>query len=303
MAETLSGLKCDEDGNLYMHVDVFGLAGVRKLSPKGEPLALFEAKSSKVAVYRAGDFSLASNAAVYELISAREPPARYVFVYAPDGKLNSEIKLQTGFFFAPQRIAVFPSGGLFVSGLEPDKDSPDTSWPFQGIFSSDGTLLKEVNFADDEDIYDLAASGDKRVVLPNNPNSNLAVAGESLEAAADGNIYLMRRISPAILYAVAPGGSVRGFTVDPGDEDFLPSHMHISGNRITILFRKELTGQQILKVVDLKGHVQVTYEDRGVNGVSELGPAFACYNANTETFTFLTTLEDGKLGIKTAQPQ
>lgn len=301
MAETLTGLKCDEDGNLYMHVDILGLAGVHKLSAKGEPLALFEAKSSRLAVSLARDFSLASNGVVYELISAREP-SRYVFVYKPDGTLSSEIKLQAGFFFSPQRIAVFPSGALFVSGLEPDKDNADTFWPFQGIFSSDGTLLKEVDFADDEDIYDLAASGDKRVVLPTNSHSNIAVAGESIEAGADGNVYLMRRISPAILYAVAPGGSVRRFTVDPGDEDFLPSHMHISGNRIAILFRKELTGQQFLKVTDLEGHVQATYEDRLVNGVSELGPAFACYNANSETFTFLSTMEDGKLGIKTAQP-
>jgi hypothetical protein len=113
----------------------------------------------------------------------------------------------------------------------------------------------------------------------------------------------MRRISPAILYAVAPGGSVRRFTVDPGDEDFLPSHMHVSGNKIAILFRKELTGQQFLKITDLEGHVLATYEDRIVDGVSELGAAFACYDANSETFTFLTTTEDGKLGIKTAQPQ
>jgi hypothetical protein len=88
---------------------------------------------------------------------------------------------------------LFPSGDLLVSGLRYDRDKNNhVMWPFTGIFSSDGTLLKEVTLEDDDDIRNLAASGDARVSSTTNPYGNHAVEFGQSEAADDGNIYLIR---------------------------------------------------------------------------------------------------------------
>ena len=117
-------------------------------------------------------------------------------------------------------MAVFPSGNLLISGLEYDHDRKNSvMWPFTGIFGSDGALLKEVKLEDDDAIHDMALSGDQRVSSFTNPSANHAVEFSKMEAGADGNIFLMRWLTPAIFYAISPGGAVvRRFTVDPGDQ-------------------------------------------------------------------------------------
>jgi len=51
-----------------------------------------------------------------------------------------------------------------------------------------------------------------------------------MEAGSDGNLYLMRRLSPVILYAISPAGEIiRRFTVDPGEADYMPTGLQIAG--------------------------------------------------------------------------
>jgi hypothetical protein len=303
-AGVYSGLKCDSDGNLYLGGEPDGVEGILKLNAKGERLAVFQLRSPDVKVTRGAYYSIGPAGEVYQLTWAREA-SRYVFIYKPDGSLKSEIKLQPGFVFSPHKVAPFLSGDLFVSGLERDQD-PDNPvmWPFQGIFSSSGSLLKELSFGkDDDEVHDMAAAGDKHLVLPANPSSNLAIAGGSAATGPDGNVYLMRRLSPAVFYAISNGGAFRRFTVDPGQPDFMPSAMHIAGARIAILFRKELTREEILKVVDLEGNAIATYDEPVIDGKHALGPAFACYADNPERFIFLTTTDDNRLGLVVAKPQ
>lgn len=305
IAPTLAGTKCDNMGNLYLQVAPDGVSGIRKLSPKGERMALFQPISPdlKSRVIFTGHFSLTGEGDIYQIVHAKELYP-YIFAYRSDGSVKSVTRLNPGFYFQANKVSPFHSGTLFVAGLERDHD-PDNPvmWPFQGIFSADGALLKEVHFEDDEKIHDMAASGDKRLVVPENPSSNLAVIAGGVEVASDGKVYLMRWLSPAIFYSISPGGEVRRFTVDLGRGDFMPSSMHIAGNRIAVLFRKELTNEEFLKVVDLEGHEIATYESPMKDGWSELGPAFACYALNPERFIFFTTMEDQKLGIITATPK
>ena len=57
-----------------------------------------------------------------------------------------------------------------------------------------------------------------------NPFGNRAIELGLMEAGNDGNLYLMRRLSPAILSAISPAGEViRRFTVDPGEADYMPT--------------------------------------------------------------------------------
>jgi hypothetical protein len=125
---------------------------------------------------------------------------RYVLIFKPDGSYKSRIKLQPGFPWIPASIAVFANGSLLMTGQEFVHGKDSAREPFTGIFSSDGNLMKRLSLADDD------------------PTNNRAVAWGQMAAAKDGNIYVTRWLSPAILYAVSPGGEVvRRITVDPGD--------------------------------------------------------------------------------------
>ena len=80
------------------------------------------------------------------------------------------------------------------------------------------------------------------------------------EAGDDRNIYVMRKTSPAIVYAISPGGEVlRRFTVDPGDTSYSPFVMQVAGGRIAILFLEPQTQKEIINVPDLEGHELATY--------------------------------------------
>ena len=46
----------------------------------------------------------------------------------------------------------------------------------------------------------------------------------------------------------------------------MPSRMQMSGGKIAILFRKELTMDEFLSVVDLKGHEIATYSEPVIAG-------------------------------------
>jgi len=296
--------KCDADGNLYVRTNPEGDEAIRKLSSKGERVTMFQAKSPDLKVNRPTYFSIGPDGDVYQIVNVWDI-AQYVFAYKSDGSVRSEIKLQTDFRFSPYLVGVFSSGDLLVSGLEYDHDrSNPVMWPFTGIFSSAGDLRKELVFEDDGKIHDMAAEGDPKVVSVQRPSFNHAVTQGAMEAGQDGNVYLMRRLSPAIFYAVSAGGTVvRRFTVSTGQEGFMPVTMHIAGNKIAVLFRQEQTRKEIIKVVDLEGHDVATYDGPTKDGRQALGLAFICYTENPQRFTFLTTTEDDRLGLVIATPQ
>jgi hypothetical protein len=305
VASEFSNPECDGDGNIYINTWPDGVHAIHKLNARGERVAVFLPNSPGVRVDMAMSFSIAPDGDVYQLIHGHD--GRYVFVYRPNGSLKSTIKLRTGFVFKPSRVTAFATGDLLVSGLEYDKDRKNpVMWPFTGIFSSDGTLRKELALADDDEIHDLAVSGDERVTPAGQPSVNVAVQAGTAKEAEDGNIYLMRRLSPAIIYAISPGGDVRRFTIDPGRPDFMPGigagAMHIAGDRIAVLFFHPQTGQSLLKVVDLKGREVATYEGPDPTVKPALGLGFVCYDHNPERFTFLETADDHKLQLITAMP-
>lgn len=305
VAEALAGPpNCDAEGNLYLKTTPDGINAIHKLDANGRRIALFQPRSAGLQIDFSAYFSIAPDGDVYELVYPHEI-SRYVLVYDARGTLKSTIKLQPGFAFMPYRLAVFPSGDLFVTGMEYDKDRNNrVMWPFNGVFSNDGLLRKELVLEDDEMIHSMGASGDPRVTSAGNPSSNHAVTWGAAETGPDGNVYLMRRLSPAIFYAVSVGGKVvRRFTVDPGKEDFMPFTMHLAGDRIAVLFHEPQTGEEIIKVVDLKGREIATYDEPVVNGEQPLGLAFVCYGHNPERFTFLETADDDRLKLLIAKPQ
>jgi len=259
--EFVPPLRCDNDGNLYMKTEPFGVSGIRKLNPKGEPVALFQPSSvTDLQVAIAYYFDRDSNGEVYQLADTKEPPT-YVIIFKGDGSYKGKIKLDTDFLWHPAALAVFASSGnLLLTGQEYDQDRTAAKWPFTGVFSSSGVLLKEITLEDGVAIHEMGVKGDRHVTEARAPSNNHAVGFSQMQAADDGNVYLMRWLSPAIFYAISPSGEVvRRFKVDSGDDNYRPEAMHISGNRIAILFFHPQTTRKLMKVVDLEGRELGTY--------------------------------------------
>jgi len=302
----LPPLQCDSAGNLYYQIEPHERI-VHELNPKAEPLVLLRASSSTdIKVAFAGFFAIDQNDAVHQLIFPQER-STYVFTYHADGTVKSETKLNTGFYFEPHAIPAFPSGHWLIAGEEYDQNTAAAMWPVTGIFAADGKLLKEIKLEDDESLHDMAASGDARVSQPGAPQTNKAVDFTQVEVASDGEAYLMRWTSPAIFYAISPGGEVvRRFTVDPGDSNFLPVTMHIFQNRIAVLFINTQTHDKLMKIVDLDGNKVAVYDqpksDRN-HPDDSLGGAFACYRENPTRFTFLGASEDNHLQLRIGEPR
>jgi hypothetical protein len=297
---------CDSDGNLYLKSEITGVTAIRKLNSKGERTAIFEpAANSDLQVTVTAYFSVTRDGEVYALVYPTKEIDRYVMVFKADGSYKTKIKLQPGFPWFPSSMAVFPNGTLLVTGQEYDLKRDQPMLPFTGIFAADGKLLKELQLEDDNAIHDMAKTGDSRVTSPRAPSSNRAVSWGQIEAAKDGNLYLMRWLSPAVFYAISPGGEVvRRFTVDPGNANFHPLDMHISGNRMAVLFYEPQSNEKIMKIVDLEGKEIATYDELVANGKPQLGMlglAFACYTQQPERFTFLVT-DEHKIQLKHAEP-
>jgi hypothetical protein len=299
-------IKCDDDGNVYLMTQIEASSGIRKISPKGQRLALFSASSATdVHVWHATYFSLDQDGRVYQLADLHDKLDRAVVVYGKDGSYKSTIKLDfppgAHDWYATQ-IAVFPSGDLLIAGSVHDPTKASRV-PFTGIFGSDGSLKRQIVLTDDGDLEKLAESGDPRVVAPERSFSNTAVDLGRAEAADDGNVYVMRRMSPAIVYAVSPAGEVvRRFEVDSGDSDFTPISMHIGGSKIAVLFWDARSEKALLRVLDLQGRSLASYQDGAESGSGTLGLALACYSQNPERFTFLSTDENSFLEFKIAEP-
>lgn len=298
--------RCDQEGNIYFQIDLEPTSGVRKLSPKGQRLANFTASSTMdFQVWHALRFAIAPDGTLYQLADQSNGPERLVLTFDKGGNYKSAVKLEPapGFqYLSTTQIAAFASGELLISGEKYNLRPPRLKLPFTGIFDSNGTFRKEVTLSDDDELSKMIASGDPRVIGEH--ETHRAIDLSQAEGSGDGNVYLMRWMSPAIIYAISPAGEViRRFTVDPGSPDYVPDNMQIAGERLAILFRDDQGHRNVLKVVDLEGHEMATYNvPNGQNGYPEFG-AFACYSINPERFTFMSSDDDGFVGFQVAEPR
>jgi hypothetical protein len=112
--------------------------------------------------------------------------------------------------------------------------------------------------------------------------------------------YLMRGLSPAIIYALTAGGEVaKEFHIGRDDPDFHPVSMQVAGNRIAVLFFNPAAQKIVLETSDLEGHHLATYD--GFEG--DIGISFVCYSPIRERFTFLTMTPDNFPALVTAEPR
>lgn len=273
-------LQCDANGNLYLHAERGGAWAIRKLSPKGEMLTLYNPNSNPDFQVDAGlRFWVQPDGEVYQIIYQHVAPMRaHIFVYKSDGTYKSKITLDVKWMFFPQSVAVYSSGNMLITGESHDPETKGRV-PFTGIFSADGKLLKVLNPEGEEYI------------------ETRGVNWSQMEAAKDGNVYVMRYNYPTTVYVISAGGAVvRKFSIDPGSADYRPADMHIAGNRMAVLFFKPHEKDKVLKLVDLEGNELATYD-----ASNKLGAAFACYTLNPERFLFLSVADDHRIQFRMAE--
>lgn len=288
-------IKCDSSGNLYFYAYSEEGHPIKKLDPKGHRLAIFsQGYIPDVHVNTRRYFSIRGDDTLDDLIYSSDTADHYVATFAADGSFRSKTKLAPPFNMMPAQVAAFSSGSFLVSGTRSDYDANHKKigdLPFTGAFSADGTLLREIKLADDDEIEKRAA-GTSDGSAPD-PHALRAVTFGQMEAARDGNVYLLRRVSPAIIYAISAGGeAVKRFTVDPDGSGFSPASMNISGGEIALQFVEAGGAGQVLVVVDLDGHRLRSYQT-----TTDIGVALACYSSADRTFLFLRSGKDGFLQL------
>jgi hypothetical protein len=304
-AELLSAKpQCDAEGNFYLQNDVTFQSPIHKVNLKGEKTADFLPSSSTdlpnlpPALAHAETFWVTEDGQLYLHIMA-SMTEHDLLVFGKDGTYKSKVALDNGTLWQLKKFAVFSSGDFLITGEKWQKPEQNYA-PFTAIFSSRGTFLKEISLKDDAKIYKTTVDGDSALV-PHSGN-NRAIFQGAMATAADGNIYLMRWLSPVVVYAISPGGEVlRRFTVSPGDGGSMPSSMRIAGDRIAIEFKNKETQKQMFKVVDLHGKEQAIYDWPEVDGK----PVWLslCYMQNPERFVFLDEEKDRMPVLRIADPR
>jgi hypothetical protein len=313
----MSGTKCDADGNLYIRklaTDRPLLSPVVKIDPDGKRVALFDpAAFSQVALDRADSFSPASDGGMYQVArSGVLQPRIYVLHFSSDGSTSSPTLLDAD--LEVYTFAAFDGGSFLVSGVRRDlQNKNDRRRNFTAVFSADGRELAQLSFQEPQKAAKAGgrpgvggsgqAAGRDKAQNEGQNNAEKTAAGLDLadaEVGGDGNLYVMRRSSPALVYVIAPSGKImQTLEVAAPLPGTAPNAFHLSGNRLAISFWNEESQSQTIVVADAQtGGKIASYSDP-----TGLGTSFACYSANDGVFTFLQLGEGNALEVIRAEAQ
>jgi hypothetical protein len=294
----MSNSKCDSEGNLYIRkfaVDRPMLGPVVKIDPDGKRAAVFDSTVfSQLALNRVDAFSPAFDGGLYQIgQSGGVKPRIYVLHYSSDGSAASPVHLDAD--LEVYTFAAFADGNFLVSGVHRDLQKDDVQNKYArgrnvtAVFSADGRELAELTFA---------------AAAQNLKEARSALDLADAEAGSDGNLYVMRASSPALVYVIAPSGKIMktfkvSAPVSGNQRTNSAAGFHISGNQLAISFWNEARESQAMVVVDAQTGRQIA--SYGVS--AGLGPSFACFSANEGVFTFLKLGEGNALEVTRADAQ
>ncbi|HUO59179.1 MAG TPA: hypothetical protein VMU24_00835 [Candidatus Acidoferrales bacterium] len=286
---------CDEDGNSYVRYYALGAglhnAGkILKLSPRGEPLVTF---ADQIVDYSPISFFVAHDGSVFDLAAANPKPSEkktetvetVLLVYDKDhGNLKKTVKLEPR--ISPfGAMAVFPSGEILISALEPQGSGPDT--PFTALLDDSGKLIRRILPEYDSTI---AAAYEKHDQKSKRTSESVfgTVSQGTIVIGSDGNAYLLRKTSPAVVYVISRYGEVvRTLTASPEDPTLSPLSMLESNGELAILFSKpgKVTEREIKVLSARSGDVLQTVKLR-----SPFGSSMTCFVP--PRFTFVRVEEE-----------
>jgi hypothetical protein len=299
----MNGMKCDSDGNLYIRKfasDRPMLGPVVKIDTDGKRAALFDAASfAQLDLDRVDAFSPAPDGGLYQIAQSGVLKRRiFVLHFSSDGTASSPTRLDAD--LEVYTFAAFADGNFLVSGVERDPlNKKDQGKNFTAVFSADGRELAPLSFEKraKAGAKGAGAKGTAAAVSAEGENPPLKLDLAEAEVGSDGNLYMMRASSPALVYVIAPTGEiVKTLKVAGPTAGAMPSAFHVSGNQMALLFWSE--EHQTVVVADAQtGRKIATYVD--LSG----GSAFACFSANEGVFTFLRLGEANELEVIRAAAQ
>jgi hypothetical protein len=221
--------------------------------------------------------------------------------FASDGKRDSVHRLDAAHFF-PSQLAIFPSGEILVSGIQlRTKEIPDTYKAFTAIYDAEGHLVKKLGLDEDAEIERAIEAGDSRYATSPN-HGNRAVTGGLAVVGDDGNVYLLRRTSPATVFVIDRSGDViRKIVVTPPSPGQMPGGMQVVKNRLAMKFYRDCTASNCegatYSVVDARsGKKLADYESS-----HDLVGTFTCYAPNPDRFSLTGMSDEHRLEILEAQ--
>jgi hypothetical protein len=293
--------RCDDRGDIYvrfMDADMnrmhYGITKIpiEKINPDGSLAATFRVTDAFADISGKG-FFVSGDGQVYQA-GFMPDGAVYVVEFAAGGSLKSKIRLEsTGFI--PYQITVFKSGEFLLSGTT---GLSNGHRPFTGVFDARGKLIRELYEGEDEDSRLRAEAGELDFVPDGANSGNAFVLHGDAALGSDGNAYLLRAASPALVYVISPKGEVvRKLRIDPPDSGLVAQSIKPADGKLAISFlnRGMITG--IVKVVDLKGASIATYSSDILRSPGLPG----CYIS--DGFIFLDDGPDHNLYLRRAEPR
>ncbi len=275
-------VKCDDQGNVYFRVSARGPGrfDVVKIAPDGSQKSVY----SYSGVADLKDDSLLANSEsehgeMYELLRASGHRILLLH-FSEDGRLEERDELQAPEPFIPAQLEALPRDVLFISGtLVGDKAGRQAGQPFNALYDHSGRRLKEIRFKKDsgrlnEPLQSQDLSG----------SQNRAVHFGRTVVGDDGNLYMMRAESPAVVYVISPGGSLeRTLTIQPPGKGAIPVALLEHSGRVAVEFdfpeSPDVSGTRIRLVDNDSGQAITDYKV-----TQDLGEAVACYDGAKFTF-------------------
>lgn len=215
-----------------------------------------------------------------------------------DGSGKNVAKIALDERFSPEGdFGIFKSGEILVAATEVG----DRKKPFTAVFDKNGKMVKRVDFSDDTRILEAIKTHDEGFVRSDQDyHRNAAIGSGSVAYSSDGNLYVLRHTTPAIVYTVSPSGQVvNRFEVESGEPALVPYELFERDGQLAIVFGRRSQGGEIaarLMVVNAKTGESLRAFDAG----DDLGVAVVCFEP-PDQFTFVGSSED-KFALKRAKP-
>lgn len=283
--------RCDFDGNLYLRLDVAergkqpSRLSISELTPEGNIARIFRLPESPLDL-QALEFFPSANGHLYVAAWSTSEHAVYLLSFAREGTLTSETRLQSDFFI-PRQLVVFKSGEALVSG---ELGNPGGRWstPFTAVFEPDGKLVKKIYEPEDEASRQKAVAKEPGFV-ERHGFENRTVSRGDIALGTDGNAYLLRGGSPALVFVISPRGDViRKLRITPPSSGLEARWIKSARDTLAVFFLQgEQSWEGEISVMDLQGQPVVTYSafDDGIQAGLP-----GCYSGNSFTFVSGTSL-------------
>jgi hypothetical protein len=281
---------CDEKEKSYIRLlePGMGMAGpVFRLSKQGFVEAKFDTTDTLE-----NTFAVRPNGGI---AAARiDGKTKVIVNFGPDGEREEEVRLETPPIpFFPMQIAIFPSGGILISGGSYRENQASTA-----VYDPEGHLIKQIVLEGDEELEHAIPSSDKKsshspVIDRSSISRSVAITGD------DGNVYLMRATAPPTVYAISPTGEVLHKIVVPSPPDAAWPRfgIRVIKNKLVVEFYRECSNRldsgsckgTVLSVLEAStGKPLVNYEPE-----ETAGSVIACYVPDPDRFFMFQDAPNG----------